>query len=120
LISGTSGGQGIAFVIGAASMAEFVAKACSSPQTVEINAKKRAPTMMKWVNVGIIEGALIIGVTIFFDKKYAMPMIAGAVTEGLITYAEYAHGKKSGLNNPGPPTEDYQDNPVNPGGGFNY
>jgi hypothetical protein len=107
LISGMSGGQGIAFVIGAASMAEFVAKACSSPQTVEINAQKRAPTLMKWVNVGIAEGALIIGATVFFDKKYAKPMIAGAVVEGLITYAEYAYGKNSGLANPGPPTEEY-------------
>lgn len=99
--------KGIAFVIGAASMAEFVAKACSSPQTVEINAKKRAPTMMKWVNIGILEGALIIGVTIFFDKKYGPPMIAGAVVEGIITYAEYWHGKQSGLANPGPGTEEY-------------
>ena len=121
MISGVSGGQGIAFVIGAASMAEFVAKACSSPQTVEINAQKRAPTLMKWVNIGIVEGALIIGATIFFDKKYAMPMIAGAVVEGVITYAEYAHGKQSGLANPGQPTEEYPaNNPVNPGGGFNY
>jgi hypothetical protein len=102
-----SEGKGIAFVIGAASMAEFVAKACSSPQTVEINAQKRAPTLMKWVNIGIAEGALIIGVTIFFDKKYAGPMIAGALLEAGITYAEYMHGKKSGLANPGAPTEQY-------------
>ena len=39
-VNGGDAGKGIAFVIGAASMAEFVAKACSSPQTVEINAKK--------------------------------------------------------------------------------
>jgi hypothetical protein len=120
-----SGGQGIAFVIGAASMAEFVAKACSSPQTVEINAKKRAPTMMKWVNIGIAEGALIIGATIFFDKKYAMPMILGAAAEGVITYAEYVYGKKSGLNNPGPPTEEElsaekQNVDTYSGGGFTY
>jgi hypothetical protein len=100
-------GTGIAFVIGAASMAEFVAKACSSPQTVEINASKRAPTMMKWVNIGILEGALLIGVTVFFDKKYSVPLIAGAVAEGIITYAEYVHGRASGLNNPGPGTEQY-------------
>jgi hypothetical protein len=119
LISGMSAGQGIAFVIGAASMAEFVAKACSSPQTVEINAKKRAPTMMKWVNVGIAEGALIIGATIFFDKKYAKPLIAGAVVEGIITYAEYAYGRNSGLANPGPSTEDW-DSKDKQEGGFVY
>jgi len=103
----TAEGKGIAFVIGAASMAEFVAKACSSPQTVEINAKKRAPTMMKWVHVGIMEGALIIGVTIFFDKQYAFPLIAGAFVEAIITYMEYIHGRNSGLAKPGPSTEQY-------------
>jgi len=106
-LNGDSAGNGIAFVIGAASMAEFVAKACSSPQTVEINAKKRAPTMMKWVNVGIAEGALLIGVTIFFDKKYSMPLILGALAEAVITYAEYVHGRNAGLRQPGPPTEEY-------------
>jgi len=105
-LNGNDYGQGIAFVIGAASMAEFVAKACSSPQTVEINAKKRAPTMMKWVVIGLLEGALLIGVTIFFDKKYSVPMIAGAAVEGIITYAEYAHGRNSGLSQPGPTTEE--------------
>jgi hypothetical protein len=102
-----SGGTGIAFVIGAASMAEFVAKACSSPQTVEINAGQRAPTLMKWVHIGLLEGAVIIGVTVFFDKKYAKALIAGAAVEGIITYAEYLHGKNVGLKNGGPSTESY-------------
>jgi len=96
-LNGGDFGKGIAFVIGAASMAEFIAKACSSPQTVEINANKRAETMMKWVAVGLVEGALIIGVTVFFDKKYSGALIAGAAVEGLITYMEYAHAKNAGL-----------------------
>jgi len=105
-LNGGDAGKGIAFVIGAASMAEFVAKACSSPQTVEINAKKRAPTMMKWVVIGLAEGALLIGVTIFFDKKYSGALIAGAVVEGIITYAEYVHGRNAGLTSPEPGTEE--------------
>ena len=100
-------GNNGAGLIGAASMAEFVAKACSSPQTVEINANKRAPTLMKWVHIGIAEGAVLIGVTIFFDKKYAKPLILGALAEGLITYAEYIHGKQSGLASVESGTEDY-------------
>jgi hypothetical protein len=105
-LNGGDSGKGIAFVIGAASMAEFIAKACSSPQTVEINAKKRAPTMMKWVFVGLAEGALIIGITIFFDKKYSAPMIWGALVEGIITYAEYIHGRNAGLSSSAPGTEE--------------
>ena len=87
-LNGGDFGKGIAFVIGAASMAEFIAKACSSPQTVEINANKRAETMMKWVAVGLVEGALIIGVTVFFDKKYSGALIAGAAVEGCGAYPD--------------------------------
>jgi|SRR5215831_647265 len=96
-LNGGGFGTGVAFVIGAASMAEFIAKACSSPQTVEINADKRAQTLMKWVGIGLAEGALIIGVTVFFDAKYSGALIAGAAVEGLITYAEYVHAKNAGL-----------------------
>jgi hypothetical protein len=101
-----SAGNGIAFLIGAASMAEFVAKACSSPQTLETNATKRAPTMWKWVNLGILEGSLLVAASAALDKKYAFYLLAGGAFEGAITYAEYWHGKQSGLASSEPETED--------------
>lgn len=99
-------GRGVAFLIGATVMADLVAKACSSPQTAEINADSRATTLMKWVNVGLLEGATFVVIAAMLDKQYAMAIIAGGALEGAITYFEYAHAKNSGLASPEPGTED--------------
>lgn len=98
-------GAGIAFLVGSGAVAEFVAKVCSSPQTVEINVSKRADTLMKWVTIGLVEGAVMVAIAAAIDKQYATYLIAGGLFEGIVTYAEYAHGKQSGLNNPGEETE---------------
>jgi hypothetical protein len=92
------GSWGVAFLVSAGSMAEFIAKACSSPQTVEINARSRAPTLMKWVNVGLIEGAGLALVAIVVDAQYRVPLLLGALAEGIITLAEYLHAKRAGLS----------------------
>ena len=100
-------GQGIAFLVSAGIMAEIIAKACSSPQTLEINVDKRGPTLMKWVNIGMVEGALFVGIAAALDKQHAKAIILGGALEAIITYGEYAHGKASGLANSGPSTEEY-------------
>jgi len=102
-----NGSWGVAFLVAATFMADIVAKACSSPQTAEINAGARAGTLMKWVNVGLLEGAALVAVALAVDKKYRVPILLGAAAEGIITWAEYAHAKRSGLANGGPPTESY-------------
>jgi hypothetical protein len=108
LILGSNGGTGIAFLVSAGIVAEIVAKACSSPQTVEINADKRAPTLMKWVNIGMLEALVFVVAAAMMDKKHRGPIILGGITEAIITYAEYIHGKSAGLAQPGKPgTEDY-------------
>jgi hypothetical protein len=98
-------GWGIAFLVSAGIVAEIIAKACSSPQTTEINAGSRAPTLMKWVNIGTAEAALFVAVAAYFDPPHRVPIIAGGITEGVITYAEYLHGKKAGLASSEPGTE---------------
>jgi hypothetical protein len=98
-------GAGIAFLVGAGAVAEFIAKACSSPQTVEINASKRAETLMKWVTIGLVESAVMVGIAAAIDKKYAVYLVAGGTFEGFVTYAEYVYGKRSGLANGGAETE---------------
>lgn len=105
VVNGNRAGAGIAFLVGGGAVAEFIAKACSSPQTVEINVSKRGDTMMKWVTIGLVESAVMVGIAAAIDKKYALYLIAGGVFEGAITYGEYIYGKYSGLNNPGPETE---------------
>lgn len=88
---------GIAFLIGAASVAEFVAKDVSSPQTVHLNASRRAPTLMKWVHVGMVEAAFFTIVAAVIDKKHAKAFVAGAALEMLITEAQYLHARNAGL-----------------------
>ena len=63
-----SGSWGVAFLVSAGIMAEITAKACSSPQTLEINAQMRAPTLWKWVTIGLLEGTARVGVAALVDK----------------------------------------------------
>jgi hypothetical protein len=98
---------GIAFLVSAGIVAEIVAKACSSPQTTELNADKRAPTLMKWVNIGMAEAAVFVAVAAYFDRAHRIPIILGGVAEGIITYAEYLHGRSAGLASNAPGTEVY-------------
>lgn len=105
VVNGNRAGAGIAFLVGAGAVAEFIAKACSSPQTVEINVSKRGETLMKWVTVGLVESAVMVAIAAAIDKKYAVYLLAGGVFEGVVTYGEYVYGKRSGLNKPGPETE---------------
>lgn len=98
-------GWGIAFLVGAGAVAEFVAKACSSPQTVEINANTRAPTLMKWVHIGLGEAVIMVALAALFDPAFRIPILLGGAAEGIVTYAEYVHGKQSGLKSAQPGTE---------------
>lgn len=102
-----SGSWGVAFLVSAGIMAEITAKACSSPQTVEINAKSRAPTLMKWVTIGMVEGLILVIIAAAVDKKYRLPILLGGLAEAAITWIEYAHGKKSGLESDEAGTESY-------------
>lgn len=113
-----SAGRGVAFLIGVTAMSDIIAKACSSPQTAELNADKRAETLMKWVNVGLIEGAAVVLIAAAIDRQYAWAILAGGAVEAGITYAEYSYAKKSGLASPLPGTEDYQEGM--PSGSYQY
>jgi hypothetical protein len=102
---GGDGGWGIAFLVSAGIVAEIVAKACSSPQTTELNADTRAPTLMKWVNIGMAEAAVFVFAAAVFDRRHRIPILLGGITEAVITYGEYLHGKAAGLKSTAPPTE---------------
>jgi hypothetical protein len=103
-----SAGRGVAFLIGVTAMSDIIAKACSSPQTAELNADKRAETLMKWVTVGLVEGAAVVGIAAAIDRQYAVAILAGGAIEAAITYYEYQYAKKSGLASPEPGTEEYE------------
>ena len=76
----------------------------SSPQTTEINASKRADTLMKWVWIGFAV-AVGGGVAATVVSRKPWPLISTlAVAGGMV--ALYLHAKKSGLRNGGASTED--------------
>jgi hypothetical protein len=78
----------------------------SSPQTSEINAKKRAPTLMKWVYIGLAQavGFGIIGAILDEDT---WPPILGVGLAATVLWIQYHHAIQAGLANPGPATETY-------------
>lgn len=105
-LAGIGGGaaNGIAFLVSAGIVAEIVAKACSSPQTTQLNAH-RAPTLMKWVTIGMLEAALFVGLAAWFDPAHRVAIIAGGLLEGGITYAEYWHAREASMASSEPGTE---------------
>ena len=111
--------NGVAFVVSYTLTCDIIAKACSSPQTAELNAGKRAPTLMKWVHVGMAESLAVVIVAVAIDKKYRKPLLVGGLLGMLVTEGEYLYAKRSGLQNPGAPTEDW-DSPDKEEGGFVY
>lgn len=97
---------GVPFLVAAGIVYEIIAAACSSPQTAEINADKRASTLMKWVHLGIAQSVVFIAIAAAVDPKHAKPIVAGGVLAGGIMYASYAHAMSAGLASKEPGTED--------------
>jgi hypothetical protein len=87
---------------------DIIAAACSSPQTTEINADKRADTLMKWVYIGIGQAAIFTSIGVFVEAKEGNPIwppLAGFTLAAGMMLASYVHAKESGLENAGPGTE---------------
>lgn len=98
-LQNVSSSNGLAFLIAAGLMYEIVAAACSSPQTAEINADKRSETLMKWVKLGIAQGALFILIAACVERKRALAIISGGGLAGIILAACYVHANVSGMSN---------------------
>jgi hypothetical protein len=89
--------DGIAFLVSAGIVYEIIAAACSSPQTTEINASKRAGTLMKWVNIGVGQAAIFIAAAAWMDPTHRKPIVCGGALAGGLMYAQYVHAKQAGL-----------------------
>ena len=85
---------------------DIISATNSSPQTSEINAKKRAPTLMKWVYIGLAQAAGfgIIGAVLDEDT---WPPLVGVSLASAVLWIQYHHAIKAGLNNPAAGTETY-------------
>lgn len=78
----------------------------SSPQTTEINAKHRAPTLMKWVNIAAIESAGLIAVlTMTAPPGHRRYPVLGGLLSLFVTYGQYIYAKACGLKSAAPATE---------------
>lgn len=102
-----SNGHGVAFLVSAGLVYEAIAAACSSPQTMEVNAKARADTLMKWVNLGTGQAALFVVIAAMLDSKHRLAILAGGGLAAGLMYAQYVHAKRSGLASDEPGTEQY-------------
>jgi hypothetical protein len=102
---------GLAFLGGALAIADFAAKVCSSPQTQQLNAKAgRAETSQKWVNIGLIEGAVFVAIAAAIDPPNRVAFLAGGALELAVTWYEYQHATQAGLASTEQPTEDWGEN----------
>jgi uncharacterized membrane protein len=112
--SGTGRGIDSNTAISVAVYAELVytviSASCSSPQTTEINAKARSSTLMKWVNIGLLQGAGFGILGACLDKRRWPPLVGSGIAMGLL-WAQYRHALTAGLASTEPGTEDYGTTP---------
>lgn len=111
LNAGNRSGWGIAFLVSAGIVFEIIAYSCSSPQTTELNAHIRAPTLMKWVHIGQVQSAGFLLIAVVIDKNHRVPILLGGGVAMGISEGLYLHAKNAGLQNGGPPTEQYAAQP---------
>lgn len=98
---------GIAVLVAAATVYDIIAAINSSPQTTEINAHSRAPTLMKWVNLGILQAMLFVVIAALADARNRFAIFWSGTLAATLIYAQYAHAKTAGLRSAEPGTEDY-------------
>ena len=96
---------GVAFLVSSGIVYEIIAAACSSPQTTEINAGTRAPTLMKWVHLGLVQAAGFVALAAIIDPRNSGPILSGGILAGGLMYWQYCHAMKSGLASGEPGTE---------------
>lgn len=101
------GSNGIAFLVSAGLVYEIIAAACSSPQTTEINAGRRAETLMKWVNIGLAQAAVFVVAAAAIDPKHRTAIVVGGGLAGALMYGQYLHARRAGLESDLAGTEQY-------------
>jgi hypothetical protein len=91
---------------------QLVGSNMSSPQTAELNAGARAPTIQKWVNMTNAEAVAWLMFLSFLDGSL-YPFLGGGLALGGMVL-KYRYAIQSGLKNPAPPTENYKINGSQP------
>lgn len=97
------GSWAILFGVYAAVVYDIISATNSSPQTTEINASVRSETLMKWVNLGLLQAAAFVLLGAIAAKSWAP--IAGGGAAGVLLLLQYRHARDTGLRQGGPGTE---------------
>lgn len=84
---------------------QLVGSNMSSPQTAELNASARAPTIGKWVNLTMAECAAWVIFLAWLDHSW-WPVLGGVLAAAGM-WLKYRHAITSGLRNGAPGTESY-------------
>jgi hypothetical protein len=85
---------------------DIISATNSSPQTTEINADKRAETLMKWVKIGLWQAVAFGVLGVMLDKRRWPPAL-GAGVAGVLLWIQYVHALESGLESKKEGTETY-------------
>jgi hypothetical protein len=84
---------------------QLVGSNMSSPQTAELNASARAPTIQKWVNLTNVEAAAWIIFLCLLDASL-WPLLGGGLALGGMVL-KYSYAIRSGLDSAEQGTEAY-------------
>jgi hypothetical protein len=89
---------------------DIIAATNSSPQTTEINAAKRADSLMKWVRIGTAQTIIFVAIGVTIEAKRGNPIwppIVGTLLAAGLLYIQYVYALQCGLRSAAPPTENY-------------
>lgn len=101
---GAGGSVALTVAVYAALTYDIISATNSSPQTTEINAARRADTLMKWVYLGLAQAVLFGALGYYFETKSGRPgwpPIMGVGIAGALLWFQYVHAKQAGLQKAG-------------------
>lgn len=100
-----TGSRMLTVAVAAEMVYQLVGSNMSSPQTAELNAAARAPTISFWVNLTNAEAAGWILFLCLLDQSF-WPALGGGLA-GVGMWLKYRYAIKSGLKSAEPGTEKY-------------
>lgn len=103
MIGAARAGRMLAVYAGGELVYQLTGANLSSPQTAEMNAKKRAPTIAKWVMMTHGKSAVWIALLCALDGT-AWPLLGGGLA-AVDMHFSYRYAIKSGLASSAPGTE---------------
>lgn len=100
------GADAVIVAVYAALVYDIISATNSSPQTTEINAAKRADTLMFWVHLGMLQAAGFIVLGAYLHPHHWPPVLGGGLAMVLL-YTQYRYARSHGLKTGGAATETY-------------